>query len=175
MKYFTPELYVRFNSTDDAEADRADAEWEHAIRQYNQYLREHRGKMPANVRMLAEKCCFHDAALLGWQTHEPRSAPGSGSRRMLTIGLQQDNEMIVLYYFLSNSPKETKRRKSWPFSLESKHWLYDEIAVAQESVSADSEHEFVHRILWSDGSELDIPFADVMVDRYPSMTPATAK
>jgi len=34
MKFFTPELYIRCNSTDDAEADRADEDWEKAIRDY---------------------------------------------------------------------------------------------------------------------------------------------
>jgi len=31
MKFFTPELFVRFNSADDV-GDRADEEWEAAIR-----------------------------------------------------------------------------------------------------------------------------------------------
>jgi len=31
MRFFTPELFIRFNSPDDMEADRADADWEAAI------------------------------------------------------------------------------------------------------------------------------------------------
>jgi hypothetical protein len=175
MKYFTPDLYLRFNATNDNVADEAELAWEQALEQYKRYLKEHRSNIPANVRSLAEKCCFHDAALLGWQTHEQRSMPGSDSQRMLTIGLQHRTEMAVLYYFLSNSPKETKRRKSWPYSAEHKHWLYDEVAVVDDSVSAHSGYDFVHRILWSDGSEMEIPFTDVIIDRYPSLSPAAAQ
>jgi hypothetical protein len=167
MKYFTPELYLEFNSPNDTVADRADAEWESAIRQYNLYLKDHRSKMPASVRMLAEKCCFHDAVLLGRQTHEQGNGRLANLRRLLTLGLQQGQEMIVLYYTLGASPKESKRRKNWPFSQEHKHWLYDEIAVTKET--ATPHVEFVHRILWSDGSELEIPFVDVIVDRFPAM------
>ena len=86
----------------------------------------------------------------------------------LTLGLQHGNEMIVLYYFLSQTPKESKRRKSWDFSPEHKHWLYDEVALIEE-VSPGSPCDFVHRILWSDGSELEIPFADVIIDRFPAL------
>lgn len=163
MNYFTPELYLRFNSSDDEEADRADAEWETAILQYNRYLKEYRATMPPNVRILAEKCCFHDAMLLGWQTHEQGNGRKSDAHRLLTLGLQQGNEMIVLCYFLSASPKETRRRKNWPFGADQKHWLYDEVAVA--------ERDFIHRILWSDGSELEIPCTDLIIDRFPSFIP----
>jgi hypothetical protein len=69
MKYFTPELYLRFNSPNDGDADGADEAWEEASRKYKHYLKEHRCKMPPNIRDLAEKTCLHDAMLLGWQIH----------------------------------------------------------------------------------------------------------
>jgi len=34
MQFFTPELYLRFNSRDDAVAMAAEAEWEKAITSY---------------------------------------------------------------------------------------------------------------------------------------------
>jgi hypothetical protein len=128
--------------------------------------------MPPSVRTLAEKYCFHDAFLLGSQIHDPTNSPGSLARRMLTLGLQLGSEMNVLYYFLSQTPKEPKRRKNWPFSTEQKHWLYDEVAVVNP-ISPGSPGEFVHHILWSDGSELEIPFVDVIVDRFPAFNFAT--
>jgi len=36
MRFFTPELYVKFNSPDDVEANRADEDWEAAIREYDE-------------------------------------------------------------------------------------------------------------------------------------------
>ncbi len=175
MKYFTPELYLRYNATDDEEADLADEAWEQAILLYKRSLKEHRSAMPPNVRTLAEKCCFHDAVVLGWQTHEKSNGQKSNRHRMLTLGLQNHDEMIVLCYFLCDAPKETRRRKHWPFSQDRKHWLYDEVGLTESVVRADGSCEFVHRILWSDGSELEIPFADVIVDRIPSLTPASAQ
>ena len=165
MKYFTPELYLLYNSNDDKVADQAQESWDQAIDEYKRYLKDHRGKMPSKVRMLAEKCCFHDSPLLSWQTHEPSGSSKSASPRVLTLGLHQGNEMVVLYYFLTDSPKESRRPRNWPFSHERKHWLYDEIAITAAAV-------FMHQILWSDGSELAIPFADVIVDRFPSLSPA---
>jgi hypothetical protein len=100
--------------------------------------------------------------LLGWQVHGQNGARRAATRRTLTVGLQQVNEMIVLNYLLSDSLKETKPRKSWPFSPQQKHWLYDEVAAG---------NPLTHRILWSDGSELEIPLEDVIVDRFPALMP----
>ena len=167
MKFFTPELYLQYNAADERDADRAEEAWEHAIGAYKSYLKGHRAKMPPSVRTLAEKCCFHDAVLLGWQTHDPSNSRRSPASPMLTLGLQHGHEMIVLCYFLSGSTKESKRRKNWAFSPEHKHWLYDEVAMVEE-VSPGSPCDFVHRVLWSDGSELEIPFMDVIIDRFPA-------
>ena len=38
MKFFTPELYQRFNSPDDGVADHADQEWEQALQDYERHL-----------------------------------------------------------------------------------------------------------------------------------------
>ena len=63
MRFFTPELYLRFNSRDDAVALAADAEWEAAIARYNAHLDSFRGKMPSQVVNLSEMC-LHDADIL---------------------------------------------------------------------------------------------------------------
>jgi uncharacterized protein with WD repeat len=67
----TPELYLRFNSRDDALALAADAEWEKAIASYNAHLESLRGKMPTQVINLS-KMCLHDAdVLLRQEQQEP--------------------------------------------------------------------------------------------------------
>ena len=66
MRFFTPELYVRFNSADDAEADVADAEWESAVAAYRRHLDGLRDRIPMQVRALAD-LCLHDAELLAVQ------------------------------------------------------------------------------------------------------------
>src|SRR5205807_8104926 len=59
MRFFTPELYLRFNSRDDAVATAADAEWEMAIARFKVYLESFRDKMPSQVVNLS-KMCIHD-------------------------------------------------------------------------------------------------------------------
>ena len=53
MKFFTPELFIKFNSPDDVVADRADEDWEAAIREYRSHLEGLRDQMPSQVKELA--------------------------------------------------------------------------------------------------------------------------
>jgi hypothetical protein len=63
MQLFTPELYRRFNSRDEAEALAADAEWEQAITRYGAHLAKFQEKMPSQVAQLSE-LCLHDGEIL---------------------------------------------------------------------------------------------------------------
>jgi hypothetical protein len=49
MLFFTPELYLRYNSQDDKLALAADAEWEAAIVRYHQHLDTVLERMPSPV------------------------------------------------------------------------------------------------------------------------------
>jgi hypothetical protein len=168
MQYFTPELYLQFNSADDAEVDRAETAWDAAIQNYQRYLKTHRAKMPANVRALAGTY-FHDAWLLDWQIHE-----FGPKRRMATLSLQQKDTITELIYFLWDSPRRGKRRKNWPFSPENVCWLYDEIEVVDDCPSLYPSFGCLQRVLLSDGSELEIPFSDVVLHRIPAKNPKAA-
>ena len=53
MLFFTPELYLRFNSRDDKIALAADAEWEAAIVRYHEHLASLHEKMPSHVDELS--------------------------------------------------------------------------------------------------------------------------
>src|SRR5437870_701827 len=65
MRFFPPELYVRFNSADEDEADRANEAWESALLAYRKHLDDIRERFPSQVRKLAE-FCLHDAEFLGY-------------------------------------------------------------------------------------------------------------
>ncbi len=168
MKYFTPELYLLGSSSNETEVDRAEAAWDLAIHQYQQYLKAHRSEMPANVRELADSC-FHDASLLDWRIHEfgPR-------RRMATVSLEQRHEIIEIIYFVWSTPRRTRRRKTWPFSPKEVCWLYDEIEIVDDSPVHFPSFGYIQRVLLSDGSELEIPFSDVVVHRIPAKKPKAA-
>jgi hypothetical protein len=59
MKFFTPELFVRFNSADDV-GDRADEEWEAAVRAYHKHLDGVGDKLPE--ARTCTSCCFHHSS-----------------------------------------------------------------------------------------------------------------
>ena len=50
MRFFTHDLYVRFNSPDDGVADDAHADWEAAVRDYHAHLAKIRDRLPSPVR-----------------------------------------------------------------------------------------------------------------------------
>jgi hypothetical protein len=149
MQYFTPELYLRFNSSDDAIADQAQLDWENATTAYQIRLDSFRDALPPAVRQLSE-LNLHDANLL---KHEIASEGGRPSQAFLL--LQQQKQITALLYLLSDAPGQTPARLDWPFSPRPLHWLYDEIDF-QQGV-------FIQRILLSDGQVLTIPFVGLFL------------
>ena len=71
MRFFTPDLYVRFNSQDESQADRADGDWESALGKYREHLEVLRKRMPSQVKQLSE-LCLHDGV---WLAPEQMSIP----------------------------------------------------------------------------------------------------
>jgi hypothetical protein len=63
MKFFTLELLLRFNSSDDDEADRANDDWEAAVLAYRTHPDGLRDQMPEQVMQLAG-LNLHDAEML---------------------------------------------------------------------------------------------------------------
>jgi hypothetical protein len=170
MRFFTPELYLRFNSTDAKIADRADEEWEKAIREYHGLLLTIRDKMPRQVARLTE-LSLHDADLLACDfDFEPVSAlpaEQSGASPFwlanAILSLRHENKIVTLIYILWDRIREHPAASDWPFSKLQKHWLYDEI-----DAPTDFQGRFLHRILFSDGSVIEVPFISVMIHNIPS-------
>ena len=173
MKFFTPELLIRFNSSDDAMADRADEDWETAIRDYRRHLDELSDQMSAQLKKLAG-LCLHDAELLAvdepmgpffpvpsafLDPHWPGFLTWAG---FAILSVKQGDEIITLIYLLSDHIHRHASIETWPFSTARKHWLYDEIDV-------DPMHPgmFIHRVLMSNGTVLEIPFFSVLIHDIP--------
>lgn len=162
MRFFNPELYVRFNSADDEIADLANEEWEKALRDYQRHLDSIRDRMPSQVRKVTE-LCLHDAEVLGFQS-EPQwvvsipepFCPGPFCSVVAILVLKQDRAIKSLFYILWDRIREYPAREDWPFSKSRKHWLYDEVDVAAD------HRGFLHRILFSDGSIVEIPFVSAI-------------
>ena len=174
MKFFTPELYRRFNSPDDTIADRADEEWERAVRDYKSYLSEHSVGMNDRVKELAEGRSLHDAELLSIQEDVPdryHPTPLNAPVPVATVSVRDGGEITNLIYLLWSRMEQSPPEADWPFSGLRTHWLYDEIDVEPRP----SYFPFYrHEILWSDGRVVSIPFFDVIIQSYSDREPETA-
>jgi hypothetical protein len=167
MRFFAPELFVRYNSSDDEEADRADEDWETAIRRYQEHLTKLRPLMPAQVEKLAD-LRLHDVEVLSCERDaEPLpGGPALGSPPApgwAIIPLGRDDAIVSLIYQLWDTPRRREYEGRWPFSKQNPHWLYDEV-----DVDPSGDARFLHRVLFSDGTELEIPFTSVLVHTTPT-------
>lgn len=150
MRFFTPELYLRFNSDDDLLADEADSEWEQALAAYRLHLDAIEPQMPVHVQELS-KLNLHDAQLLA--LHDADAG-------VCILTVQQDDQLTSLVYALSDAIEVASALPDWPLSNEPVYWLYDEI-----DHPATNETVFDHRILLSDGRVIRISFTSVIVHR----------
>jgi|GEM_PF-901964 len=165
MKFFTPELLARFNSTDDAVADRANDEWEAAVEAYRLHLENLCDQVPDSVRTLGQ-LCLHDAEVV--EENEGDNPPISLDLpgNSITLTLKQGNKTVILGYVLGDSVRRYPSGEEERFSTAEEHriWLYDELDVSPESTDGHPP-SFLHRVLFSDGVILEIPFRSIRIVR----------
>ena len=178
MKYFTAELYQRFNSFDVDEAERADEAWDKAEAAYKERLARIREHMPSQVVKLSE-LCLHDALVVSRvEQAEPAGAfdffdathPGPLPfvwTAVAIIAVTLDEEVISLIYALSDHIHTREAPQGWRFSKIQEQWLYDEVDLMD-----DHRGPFIHRIMLSTGITLEIPFVSVIIHRFtvPAVT-----
>ena len=105
MKFFTPELFIKFNSPDDVVADRADEDWEAAIREYRSHLEGLRDQMPSQVKELAG-LSLHDAELLACELPIERFLALTDIQPFpfwfgfAILSVKQGDEIFSLFYVL---------------------------------------------------------------------------
>ncbi|MDX2271153.1 MAG: hypothetical protein NW237_04290 [Cyanobacteriota bacterium] len=158
MHFFTPELYIQFNSSDAEIADKADEAWEVALQEYQHHLERIRPAMPPQVAKISE-LGLHDAEVLKLQ-QEVEILPYSFPLATI-INLKQGREILSLIYILYAPTRSYSAKDGWHFSKLRKHWLYDEFDTQSSKGSL-----FLHRILFSDGSVLEIPFLFVITSSF---------
>jgi hypothetical protein len=174
MQFFTPELYLRYNSPDDTVADGADEAWERVLSDYRTHLTSFAEQMIPRVKELAESLCLHDAELLSLQEDIPgplNLSPFRSPFSVAAIALGTDGKIINLLYFLWGKVAQSRAPKNWPFSQLRIHWLYDEIDLERRQLYGPL---YWHRILLSDGRVVSIPFLDVVIQMISEQTPETA-
>jgi hypothetical protein len=162
MKYFPPDLYVRFCSPDDAVADRAHAEWEKAQARYEKHLKAIRPALPKGLQKLVGELRLHDAELLAlWR----------GKKNCL-LELRLDNpdgDVVFLDYKLTEDP--VLETDVLPAELRSREtlFLYDEVDVTRRG---EKEQVCTHAILFGNGLSLRLSFTDVRISEVKQLFPA---
>lgn len=174
MRYFTPELFRQINSPDDEVVERAQEAWEQAIAEYWERLRSLQEGMPTAVRELAS-VSLHDWEVapvedaLGPQATPIRlSATSFGL--LAVIPVRQEEQMIVLLYALWDPLRTSRPINEWPFTTVATHWLYDELDAVPHRQGL-----YVHRILFSDGSIVEVPFSGCSLIRVTARSAESAQ
>lgn len=174
MHYFTPELYVRFNSPDDKVADEAYQEWERVAEQYAQHLKSFRDRLPSQIQRLTE-LSLHDAVILSrveqvqpggphfFRDFPPFMVPVWYATAIVTV--KEEETIRSLIYCLWDNVRHRSYQEGWPFSSEGEHWLYDEVELLPIERRM-GEGGYLHRILLSSGIELEIPFTTLFIHDF---------
>jgi hypothetical protein len=165
MRYFTPQLYLQFNSDDDRQADAAQIAWDAALDRYREHLAGLRDDVPPHIMRLA-KLALHDAEVLAFDQRPPDPKPRSAAvhqqpRMQILSVLRDDQERVVTILYSLADRVRTAKARGWPFSSARRHWLYDELDVAP-----DDRSTLLHRILFSDGLTVEIPFSTAIVHEF---------
>jgi hypothetical protein len=157
LKFFTQELYMKFNSLDDDEACAADEEWETAIRDYQDYFASVSQRMPDDVKLL-RSFCFHDADLIDPKNLFLSKLPESGLAGMVLRVEENVSRAYLILYLLVDDVRELPSPANWPYPDPPIQWLYDELDISEGRQGA-----FIHRIMLSDGRVVVVPFTNVRV------------
>ncbi len=164
MQFFTPELYIQFNSPNDDEADDAHEKWEQASVAYKKKLEDLLKLAPKNVRNLTE-LSLHDQVVVSkpieYLIRQPEFMLPTFVSRVAIVTLKDSDAFRSLIYFLHYAIEVRPAPTEWPFATSPEHWLYDEFEVMEPRMRF-----YRHRVLLSSGVELVIPFADVIIHEY---------
>ena len=164
MRFFTPELYLRFNSPDRSTAEEAHDDWEQALAGYRKHLKKLRPRMAKSVSETAETLCLHDFAYLGMNVSPILDHGGA----LAAVMLRNGSKDMILAYFLAEEPLAQEGSESWPFSRDKVHWLYDEFDVRPNGT-------LQHEVLLSNGHILTLRFYELRLLEHEFETPAVAK
>ena len=167
MRFFTPDLFLRVNSSNEEIADSAQEAWEFATHSYQHHLKTVLRSAPRNIVELAG-ACFHDAVIVGL-TFDPygrdpfqyssggRIPPSVPRPSPATFKLALAGRSIALVYLVWDGVTTTPPNPGWSEHKGPLLWLYDEIDEIWSRFGM-----FIHRILVSNGQVWEIPFYDVV-------------
>ena len=160
MRYFQPAILARIRSLDDDVSEAASEEWRQAADAYLRRFGEIRRWMPVGVRKLRSRFSLHDAKVVGIAADED----GPRLTLLLQIGPTAGRPAVALglAYHLVAGPAGGCPRHRHPEIAEANEatWvLYDEFDMDGE------RSHFIHRLLLTDGTELEMRFHSLNVFR----------
>ena len=151
MQYFTPELVLNLNSSDGDVVDEAMARWEKAVDSYQKHLRKLRNEMPEELQPITH-LSLHD-----WKLVKLWHGPGRRGGSVMLV-LQNGEDMFVLSYRLSDKLRRSNAPEGWSSEAGHVEWLYDEV-----DFDTENQKSYIHRVLFSDGTILALPFSQCSV------------
>jgi hypothetical protein len=184
MKYFTPELFVKYQEYENEQAFlNASEAWEQAAQGYEAHLKEIAPLLADGALEFVSLGSLHDASVLGmW--HTPTQ---------LTIVLQEErraNQLLILTYSLVDPPYLDPAALPEKYRSPQADWLYDEIDVergtlfdvtariqlksTQQSPNPGEQPRatvYTHAILLSNGWELRLRFYQLAITRPTALLP----
>jgi hypothetical protein len=172
MKFFPPELHVRFASADDAVALEAHEEWERQVKRYNRHYKKIEAQLPLKLRLFHTEQCLHDADVFA-PALLPRNAPWNGqevvivAQQINTLFPEFVNTLAILQYTITAPPVVEVPVQSPVFKKVQPIWLHDEVDIVEPGV-------FSHEILISDGRVIKLLFSDFTYHIAPLCLPAQA-
>src|SRR5205823_5827557 len=121
--------------------------------------------MPSQVVRLSE-LCLHDALVVSRVEQAQPDGPYSFPLPYLwtavaIVAVTIGEEVVSLIYSLSDHTTTRDAPEGWRFSNLQEQWLYDAVDMIN-----DLRGPFIHRILFSTGVTLEIPFVSVIVHRF---------
>ena len=159
MKYFTPELFVRLQSSDADTADKADEEWEGALMRYRRRLDRIRSDLPRAARHLAFDLQLHDAEVLSMARENGRFV---SVLRLSTPPART----VILTYRLAGEAKIDRAALPSPYRSSEANWLYDEVDVVS------GKKVYRHFILLSNGWQLELHFRELSIFEADALLPS---
>lgn len=145
MKYFTPQLFRRGNSSNAAVANAAEAAWESATQRYRDYLTSISSGLTPEVKRLATGICLHDGSIVRFTDS--------------SVTVRLDQVVYSIEFELDQLAHQTLHGSilnGYPFSSEHPHWLYDELRLIKPGV-------YLFEVLLSTGQILRYRFQDVSI------------
>jgi len=147
MKYFTPELFVRGNSTDARQVRGVEEEWEQALRRYERRWRKIKATFPEALRRFDESTVrLHDAEVLHLAREDQRFV------MVLQPEIPAQN-LVILMFTLTKDPVILTEALPDAVRTQRRLWLYEEF-------DRDRHNQFHFEVLLSNGWIVQLSFRD---------------